>query len=86
VVCVGDQADYNVDFGDLGVESFGVVDIELVLSVFVNYQGWSLKPTLMAVALGIPLASACALSSVLQAEKAVSYVFLEVASDSSYQQ
>jgi hypothetical protein len=86
VVCVGDQADYNVDFGDLGVESLRVVDIELVLSVLVNHEGWSMEPTLMAVALGIPLASACALSSVLQAEKIVSYVCSEAANDSSYQQ
>jgi hypothetical protein len=34
VVCVGDEGDNDIDLGDFGIESIGIVDIELeVLAV-----------------------------------------------------
>jgi hypothetical protein len=68
VECVGDQADDDVDFGDFRIEGLVVVDIELLLLVVCNAIK-SDVPTLMAVALGMPLASACAFARVLQAAK-----------------
>jgi len=32
MVGVGDEGDYDVDFGDFGIKSVGIVDIELLLS------------------------------------------------------
>jgi hypothetical protein len=65
---IGDQADDDVNFGDFRIEGLVVVDIELLLLVVYNAIN-SDVPTLMAVALGMPLANACAFARVLQAAR-----------------
>jgi hypothetical protein len=73
VISVGNQADNDVDLRDFSIESFIVVDIELPQSVHIEYDVVKLL-TLMAVALGIPLANACAFSRVLQARRIVNLI------------